>query len=201
MSRILEEYTFDIVVLQEYMNYQTEIDVTAFNNCVGYIRDHYNKPFKVACLLHPPKRSDAETIYARTKAENIAILKNTDAMSVIDTGAAVMEAMKTSLDNLGDQGHLSPDGTHTQEGLPCLLQTYVHALWIFRQLALPYGVSNSNLRITTDVYDSINVPGPNLGTGVITGTDEQHTIAQLCAIKADKIGKALEMQAFSDIES
>lgn len=204
MDEVLGCETYDVIVLQEYMNYQTDIDVTAFNNCLNYIRSHYDKPFKVACLLHPPKRDKPEDpmedIYARTVAENVAILKNTDATSVIDTGAAIMEAMKTSLDELGDRGHLSPDGTHTQEGLPCLLQTYVHALWIFRMLGMPHGISNSQLRITQAVYDSISVPGPNLGSGVITGTDEQHVIAQLCALKADKIAQALEMRAFGEIE-
>ena len=200
MASILQSYEFDIVVLQEYMNYQDTISTEAFENCLTYIRSQYDKPFKVACLLHPPLRSDINTVYQRTVNETKAILKQTEAMSVIDTGASVMLAMQTELDSLGDQGHLSPDGTHTQEGLPCLLQTYVHALWIFRQMGLPYGVSNSKLRITTDVYDSINVPGANLGTGVITGTDEQNTIAQQCAVKAEKIGQAIELQSFSEIE-
>ena len=204
-SRTIDEVlaceTYDIIVLQEYMNYQTEIDVTPFNNCLSYIREHYGKPFKVGCLLHPPKRDAAQEIYARTVAMNLAILKNTDATFVIDTGAAIMEAMNTSLDSLGDHGHLSPDGTHTQEGLPCLRPRYVHALWKFRMLGIAHGVSNSQLRVTQAVYDAINVPGPNLGSGVITGTDDQHVLAQLCAIKADKIGQALELRAFGEIEA
>ena len=56
-----------------------------------------------------------------------------------------------------------------------------------------YGINKSiygsDTRITTDVYNSINVPGPNLGTGVITGTDAQNILAQEVAIKAYKEGK------------
>lgn len=195
MSEILSNYDFDVVVLQEYMNYQLEFDVTHINNCLNYIRAHHDKPYKVAALLHPPLRSDIEAVYPRTVEANLDILKMTEAESVIATGTSVMFAMETALDELGDMGHLSPDGTHTQEGLPCLLQTYVHALWLFRLLGLPYGVVNSQTRITTDVYRAIKVPGPNLGSGVITGTDEQHQIAQLCAIKADKVARAIEEEA------
>jgi hypothetical protein len=194
MAQVLSQYEFDVLCVQEYMNTQAVISTEAFQNVVSYVREHYGKPFKVVTLLHPPKRSDIDAVYERTVNEVRAILSGTEAETVIDTGASIMEAMSTSLDELGDEGHLSPDGTHTQEGLPCLLQTYVHALWLFRLLGLPYGVANSKLRITQEVYDSINVPGPNLGTGVITGTDAQHAIAQLCAIKADKAARKLESE-------
>lgn len=201
MASILADYEFDVVVIQEYMNMQETISVDAFNNIVSYIREHYGKPFKVACLLHPPKRSDIAAVYERTVAENVALLRETEAASIISPGSAIVEAMNTSLDSMGDQSHLSPDGTHAQEGLPCLLQAYVNAMWIFRQIGLPFGIVNSKLRITTDIYNQINVPGPNLGTGVVTGTDAQHMIAQRCAIKADKIARVLEFNALSELIS
>ena len=40
---------------------------------------------------------------------------------MIPNGIAVYKALATDLNTLGDNGELTPDGTHTQEGLPCLL--------------------------------------------------------------------------------
>lgn len=116
-------------------------------------------------------------------------MQKTIADDMIPNGIAVYRALSTNLDNLGDAGHLSPDGTHTQEGLPCLLQTYVSACWLFDRLGVPRNVYGCPLRMTTAIYETINVSGANLGTGVITGTDEQNLLAQEVAIKAYKEGK------------
>jgi hypothetical protein len=194
MSSILSEYRFDVVCLQEYFNYKTSYtsaDLTDFNNIISYIRDNYAYPFKVATLFHQPKRDVADSVFNLTKQGNGLILRETTADTINPAGIAIYRAMQTSLDSLGDQGHLSTDGTHAQEGLPCLLQAYVSALWICDLLSLPYGIVNDKLRITTDIYNQINVPGANLGSGVITGTEEQHAIAQDVAVKAYKEGKAL----------
>ncbi len=193
MSNILKN-KFDMVCIQEYFNYKesyTTENLVDFNNVVNYLKEHCNHPFKVATLFHQPKRDVAESIFNLTKQGNGLILRETVADSINPAGIAIYRAMQTSLDSLGDRGHLSPDGTHAQEGLPCLLQAYVSALWICDLLSLPYGIVNDKLRITTDIYNQINVPGPNLGSGVVTGTEEQHAIAQEVAVKAWKEGKAL----------
>jgi hypothetical protein len=192
MSSILSTYRFDIVCLQEYFNYKssyTDADLTDFNNCVNYIRANYNYPFKVATLFHAPKRDAAENIFNLTKSGNALILKKTIADSINPAGIAIYRALSTSLDSLGTQGHLSPDGTHAQEGLPCLLEAYVSALWICDLVGLPRSIINDKLRITSTIYGSINVPGPN--GSLITGTDAQHDLAQDVAVKAWKEGKFL----------
>ena len=201
MSSILSEYRFDVVCLQEYFNYKesyTSADLADFNNVISYIRDNYAYPFKVATLFHQPKRDVAESVFNLTKQGNGLILRETVADTINPAGIAIYRAMQTSLDSLGDQGHLSPDGTHAQEGLPCLLQAYVSALWVCDLLSLPYGIVNDKLRITTDIYNQINVPGANLGSGVITGTEEQHDIAQDVAVKAWKEGMKLLNSNLSD---
>jgi hypothetical protein len=102
----------------------------------------------------------------------------------------VQKALKNSnLNTLGDLGKLSPDGTHTQEGLPCLLQTYVALEWIFDKFGINKTVKGNKLRMTKAIYDKIKVPGANMGTGVVTGTEAQYTLAQDIAIEAYKEGK------------
>lgn len=202
MANILASYKFDIVCLQEYFNYKTtytEADLADFNNCLAYIRANYNRNFKVVTLFHAPLRSSADTVFERTKAGNELILKKTIAESMMAPGVAIYRALSTSLDALGDSGHLSPDGTHAQEGLPCLLEAFVVFIWIMRQLAIPISIANCQLRMTATVYNTINVPGPNLGTGVIPGTDAENNTAQDVAILADKEGQGMEMESFINI--
>ena len=194
MSEILSSYTFDVVCMQEYFNYKTsytEDDLIDWNNCKDYITSHYTggNPLEFISLFHAPKRSDSTTIFNRTVEGNNLILQNTIAQDMIPNGIAVYRALSTDLANLGDEGNLSPDGTHTQEGLPCLLQTYVTACWLLDKLGIARSVYGCPMRMTTDIYNTLNVPGANLGTGVITGTDAQNVLAQEVAIKAYKEGK------------
>lgn len=189
MSAILQDYEFDIVCIQEYFNYKSEYsdaDKEVFEQVVNYIRNHYSGTFKVVTLLHQPKRDTPASIYALTKSSVEWLLENTVVDSIIPAGTATYMALSTELDELGDQGHLSPDGTHSQEGLPCMLQAYVVALWIFEQLGIPRGILNNSVRVTAENYNLINVPGPNLGNGVVEGSDEQYWLAQQIATKAAK---------------
>ena len=199
MDTILDTYDFDIIVLQEMMREGSTVDTTGTKNVISYIRERYAKPLNVACITQAPVRHLVSTLFPMIVAQAKAMYEETEVSSIINVGGAIVEAMKTELDSLGAVTHLSADGLHAQEGLPCLVQSYVHAMWIFRQLGLPYGIVGDKLRITQEIYDAIHVPGPNLGTGdgagVITGTDAQHYIAQLCAIKADKAAQAYERQA------
>ena len=189
MASVLSTYKFDIVSIQEYFNYQEISDVTTFNSVVEYIENHYAYPFKVVTLFHQPKRDTPAVIFERTKAGNALFLKETVAEDMIPSGIAIYRALSTSLDSLGDQGHLTPDGTHAQEGLPCMMQAYVTAMWILKQIGIPMSVNNASSIVDNSNYDSINVPGPNLGTGVVIGTTEQVRLSQLVAIKAFKEGE------------
>lgn len=187
MADILDKYSYDIICLQEYFNYMTtytDADKAAYDGVLTYLKNHHSGAFKVATLMHPPKRDDIETIYQRTLDGIDWILENTPTESVIPAGTATYMAFSTDLDNLGDQGHLSPDGTHSQEGLPCMLDAYVTALWILRQVAIPKGILGSADRVTAENYPLIEVPGPNLGTGVVVGTEAQYWLAQKIATMA-----------------
>jgi hypothetical protein len=48
--------------------------------------------------------------------------------------------------------------------------------------------------MTTEIYKKISVPGANLGSGVITGTEEQNLLAQEIAINAYYEGKEFVRQ-------
>ena len=212
IASILSTYTFDVVCLEEYFNYKrangyTAEDKQVFNDIITYIRGHYNKAFKVVSFFHQPLRKAvdgstydaiADQVFALTKAGVQWQLQNTISESLIPAGIATYRAMDVpSLDSLGQTGHLSPDGTHSQEGLPCLMQAWVVALWIFDHLGLPLSINNAQQRVTSSNYSSINVPGPNLGNGVVVGTTEQDRLAMDVAVKAYKEGKYIELNALT----
>lgn len=203
MSSILSTYTFDIVCMQEYFNYKNSYtSTTDWNNCQSYIESHYQggNGLEFISLFHAPKRSSADSIFQLTKTGNALILQNTIAQDMIPMGIAIYRALSTTLNSLGDQGGLSNDGTHAQEGLPCLLETFTTACWLFDKLAINKSIYGCPLRMTADIYNTLNVPGPNLGTGVITGTDAENILAQEIAIKAYKEGKQFVMNnLFSEL--
>lgn len=192
MSTVLSTYKFDIVCMQEYFNYKTEYTAaTDWNNCRDYIVSNYTggNALEFISLFHAPLRSKPDDVYEMTSSGNAFILQNTISQDMIPNGMAVYRALSTDLDSMGDKEHLSPDGTHTQEGLPCLLQTYVTLCWLFDRLGINKSVYGHPMRMTTAIYNTISVPGANLGTGVLQGTDAQNLLAQEIAIKAYKEGK------------
>ena len=204
MSEICSNYKFDYVVMQEYFNYKTEYtaaDITDWNNCKDYITSHYTggNGLEFVSLFHAPKRDNVESIMNLALQGNADILQQTIADDMLGNGLGITFALDTTLDSLGDQGHLSPDGTHDQEGLPCLIETYVAALWLFDRLGRSHNIYGCPLRITNDVYTYMNVPGANPGTGVITGTDSQNLLAQECAIKAYKFAKKFVANNISEV--
>lgn len=199
--------TFDIVCLEEYFNYKRENGYTAadkqsFADAIAYIRTNYAKPFKVVSFFHRPLCKDtnnqvdlsiADEVFGLTYDGVRWQLENTISEGVVPAGIAAYRGMYDSvLNGLGDFGYMSPDGTHAQEGLPCLMQAWVTALWVLDQMSIPVSINNAQGRVTTANYSSINVPGPNLGTGVVVGTDAQDKEAMNVAINGYKEGKKME---------
>jgi hypothetical protein len=206
MASVLSTYKFDVVCMQEYFNYKTEgyTDATDWNHCKDYICANYKggNALKFICLLHAPLRKegakeDVNTVYNRTVQGNGLILQTTIAEDMLPIGIAVYKALSTDLNNLGDVGKLSPDGTHTQEGLPCLMQTYVILCWLFDKLGINKSIYGLPMLMTTEIYGSLSVPGANLGSKVITGTEAQNLLAQEIAIKAYKEGKQFTLNNFT----
>lgn len=199
MAQVLSTFKFDVVCMQDYFTFRStfaEADLTGWNNCQSYIENNYagGNPLKFITLMPAPVRDNwtsqthpsMETVYAATKTAMDLMVQKTAAESVIPCGEVIYKAMQTELDELGDMGHLSHDGLHAQEGIPCLIQAYVVTLWILEKLGICKSVIASPIRMTTEIFETLNVPGENIGTGVITGTDAQNILAQEIAVQAYK---------------
>ena len=194
MDWVCQNCDFDIVVIQEYSYYDftDSVEIDNFNNVVGYICANYNKPFKVYTFIDAPMRTRIQSDYAKAKKYAKLHMTKSVAQGLVNPGSVVVYGIEHSdLKSLGDKGQLSPDGTHTQEGLPCLIQSYVLALWVFEWLGIPKSILNSRVRMTSSLYSTWQSMGPNLGSGVVQGTEYQHSVAQQLAIKAFKYGQYL----------
>ena len=198
MADVLSTYKFNIVCMQEYFNRKTtytEADLVDWNNCRDYITSNYKggNALEFISLFPSPwtMNGDEEmnTIYELTKTANALILQKTIADDMIATGLALQLARSTDLDSLGDEGHLTPDFVHAQEGLPCLLEAYTALLWVLDRYGYPTSLYGLPFKMTAGIQSSIAVPGANPGNGVIEGTDAQNLLAQEVAIKAYKMGK------------
>ena len=194
---ILSQARFDIVILEEYFTYMPSYgasELTVFENVVDYLRNHTNYPFKLAFLFHMVHLTqqrqagdiDIDERFQFMKTATQTIYDNEPISSIIPLGFASYRASKTSLNSLGDVGGLSPDYTHAQEGLPCQLLAWTTATWLFNQLGMAKGILNDPTRINSSNYSSINVPGPNLGSGLVIGTEDQYKLAQKLAVQATK---------------
>ena len=194
MAWVCENCDFDIVVVQEYSYYDFNdaTEITNFNNVINYLRNNYGKPFKVYSFIDAPMRNRIDNDYAKAKKYAKLHITKATAEGLVNPGSAVVYGIRDSvLNTLGDRGNLTSDGTHTQEGLPCMLQSYVLALWAFEWLGIPKSILNSSTKMTADLYASWQSFGPNLGSGVVEGTEAQVKRAQEVAIKAYKNGKLL----------
>lgn len=195
MEEILSTYQFDIVSIQEMFNNKssyTDDDKNTFNNVIDYINSHYTKnPLKYVSLFPAPNRTTPAETFALIDSAMEWQMRETISESVIPAGISIYRALTTELDSLGDAGHLSPDGVHAQEGLPCLIQAYVVLMWIYNQLSIPKSVYGNRLFVNDGNYNVLNVPGANLGNAIVVGTDNQNTIAQNVAIKSFKEGLKL----------
>lgn len=198
MVDVLATYSFNVVCMMDYYNRLNTADnaSTDWNNCVNYITTNYKggNALKFVEFIHAPSRSAIEDKFALALTGCRKVLKETNCQGLLGGGIAVYKAFSTELDSLGDYGHLSVDGAHAQEGLPCLIQAYTILLWILGELGINRSIYGSDTSITQNVYNSINTPGANLGTGVITGTDEQNVLAQELAIIAYKTAQSIVNQ-------
>ena len=186
---------FDVISIQEYFTYKStygESDIQVFKDTLGYIADHYPYPYYLAELFHQPhltqesKSIDIDDRFAWQVQCTQQMWNELPIQSIIPTGFASYRATKTDLNSLGDVGGLSPDYTHCQEGLPCQMLAWVTTQWILRHIGYPTGMYNDPTQINQSAYNSINVPGANIGSGLVTGTTAQYRLAQQVAMNALK---------------
>lgn len=182
---------WDLIILQEGSNTAKNYNLTQshVNNISGYIRDS-QPDAKFAFMLSPakPEGSSAlgdyssEDVWKMYVETSQSLLSNNFVDYIIPCGTAIQNARQTTVDQYGDFGHLSYDGNHLQEGLPCLIEAYVTAQFLFNLKEYDVSIENSTLRITQQWVNEKRIPGKH--GPVIEGTDDDYVICKKSALLA-----------------
>lgn len=119
-----------------------------------------------------------------TNAEKV--MRETGCSILIPYGTAVQNLRSTTLASLGDgEAHdLLADTAHMQEGIGPLAAAYTYLLTFARAIGLPYGVIGDDTRPDSSFLSAYNVPGQNIGSGIIGITEANCLLAQIAAEKA-----------------
>ena len=148
---------------------------------------------RIAYMINPGviykghTRDDVWDMYATTARQ---LLENGDVDYIIPCGTGIQNARRTILDQYGDYGHLSYDGSHLQEGLPCLIEAYVTAQTLFSIYDINRSIEDCKIQTTQKWVDSKRIPGKH--GGAIDGLPEDYQLCKRCALLA--VEKPFEIQ-------
>ena len=192
LKQCIANEPWDIIVFQQASSAQGTWSTfsnlnTLINKVLTYNATLHSKAVKIGWMFPQLRYSIiGSTTYAKVVECVQNVLNTTPIDFFIPCGTAVQNARGTSLDSIGDSGHLCADGDgHLQAGLPSLLASYVSALKLLELAGEPWhGILQDATRPTATWVTNINSPGEN---GTSTGvTDENCYLAQKCAVAAIK---------------
>lgn len=165
---ILADEEWDIVVYQQVSTYADNTDWDTY--FAPYIYDIHNltsyyagKNVKFGWVMTHLNTLDADgTRTARLITNARKILSDTATEIIFPYGIAIQNLRTTPLKNLGDNGLLSPDSHHLNEGVGCLSAAYSYALVILNHVGFGNtSVMGDTILPTAEWCQSINVLQPN----------------------------------------
>lgn len=192
-SEVIKAQQWDLVVLQQgsttaYSYENTQPFVHLFANYIRTLSP--TTPIAYMFCQSRVNYSSKSALYGKTtdvvwdmQAELASCLLGEGEVDyVIPCGTAIQNARHTRLDSLGKGGHLTYDGTHLHEGLPCIVDSYTSTQALLNILSINASIKNSNLRVNGKWGEKTKIPGR---TGsYILGTDEDYALCLQCALKA-----------------
>lgn len=190
----LQMRAWDIVVLQQ--NSANSSDYSTYQPYLGQIIDKIagmvSYPVKFGWLLtkswadgYSSLSGSSDEMFEAIVACARRVMDETPIQFLIPAGTATQNARHTTLDSLGTFGHLTYDGTHLNEGIPCLVEAYATLLSLADLVGYSFRSIFGDSTRPTDAYIAEhNIPGQN-GTSVGV-SDANVLLAQKCAVMANK---------------
>ena len=188
---VIRSKTWDIVILQEGSNttrsyVKTQPHIKNLSEYIHSIQDDV----KIAFMLSPAKPDGSSALGSYTSDEvwylNVTttrqLLENGDVDYMIPCGTSIQNARQTSLDKYGDFGHLSYDGNHLQEGLPCLIEAYTAAQTLFDIFEVDKTIDDCQLEVTQSWVIKKGIPGRH--GKVIEGDKNDYNLCKKSALLA-----------------
>lgn len=192
-EEVVTAQDWDLIILQEGSNTARNSDLTQshVNSISSYIKDK-QPTAKFAFMMSPAKpdgspalgdysSDDVWMMYVNTSK---MLINNAEVDYIIPCGTAIQNARQTSIDKYGDFGHLSYDGNHLQEGLPCLIEAYVAAQFLLNLNDVEVSIDYSSLIVSQNWVNEKKIPGQH-GV-VIEGTEEEYVLCKKSAQNALK---------------
>ena len=190
LSKIINRYPYDIVVFTEASAVvDAEISKANLKTLIDGYSIKLNHP--VNFLWHLSHAREGQNTFEQKLNIIQNILVNTGIYDIFPSGTAIENASTTSLDELGENGHLRYDAIrHLQEGIPRLIAAYTNCLKICELLGKKtIGIYGSKIRPTDEWIRVQNIP---MIHGASTGiSDANCLLAAKCAVAAIK--KPLEV--------
>lgn len=188
---IVTERKWDLVIMQEGSNTTRSYEKTKshISQLSEYLR--LRQPYTPIAFMLSPAKPDGSPALGEYTSDEIweinastthQLLENDEVEYIIPCGTAIQNARHTIVDKYGDFGHLSYDGNHLQEGLPCLIEAYVAAQFFFKQFNINATIQDCNIRTTQQWVNSKHIPGRH--GSAIDGTYEEYDICKQCALTA-----------------
>lgn len=188
---VIRSKEWDLIILQEGSNTtrsyaKTQPHVQNLSDYIHLIQENV----EIAFMLSPAKPEGSSALGEYTSDEvwymNVTttkqLLDNNDVDCMIPCGTSIQNARQTSLDQYGYFGHLSYDGNHLQEGLPCLIEAYTAAETLFKFFEIQKTIDSCNLIVTQAWVSSKKIPGQH-GL-VIEGDENDYSLCKKSALLA-----------------
>jgi len=174
--------SWDVISIQSYSN----DDPLYAPTFVEWLKNNSPSSFELAFLMYQNFHSDYIDEDERRVAT--AIVKDNPVTMLFAPYFCMKEAMKY----WQVSGVLSPsgDGTHLREGLPVMI-TGMHLMSVIcKKIGLLTKVINNRLMMTSQIWNTLNIPGPNGRVDDTMNTNENYTKAQYCAVHGTRQAEA-----------
>lgn len=190
-NEIILSNIWDLTILQEGSVKARTYETTQpfVSNIIRFVQS-FQPDVKLAYMIIPALPDGATSLVGITSDEiwemngcvSKRLLEEGIVQHIITCGTAIQNARKTLLDKYGDFGHLTYDGRHLQEGIPCIVDAYAATESIFKIIDINASIENSTMRVSAKWVKDINVLGRH--GSVIEGNDYDYEIAKQCALKS-----------------
>jgi len=190
-SSILDSFKWDLVILQDGAS--SSRDYTSVRQNIINVKTGLGKSSSAAeyaFMIIPPFIEGSASLKGLSPNKDFLdlyecanrLLNEKFVDYLIPCGTAIQHARNTYLDSLGDYGHLSYDGRHLQEGIPCLIEGYVAAQFFIDFAGNEGSIEDNELIITSSWVKDKRIPGQH--GDVITGTKADYDLCKECALLA-----------------
>ncbi len=200
LKRIIQDEDWDIVLLQETMMKQNDYATYQpyLNDILDYVQQYAVHGVRLGWMMTPALANcllerAGMTLSSDEYFEGVVaccqrVLAETPVGFVVPVGTAVQNARHNEeLGQLGDEGELTFDQVHAQEGVPRMIEAYTMVITLLQEMNIPKSIWGNQKIVSEEWLNNGGIVAAKwMRKGNIVGTKENYSEAQRCAIMATK---------------